>query len=102
MTVQELRLFQSEVWSGFPSCLDRTACGAGSVTGAATEWTQLANNAELVAILESSGIQVDKSADPDQPACSANSNQLDIYRTMLETARLRPMSGVMSKQTSAD
>lgn len=32
---------------------------AGAATGAATEWTQLANNAQLIDLLKSSGIQVD-------------------------------------------
>ena len=32
---------------------------AGSATGAATEWTQLANNAQLIDLLKSSGLQVD-------------------------------------------
>ena len=36
-----------------------TVSVAGSANGAATEWTQLANNAELVDLLKSSGVQVE-------------------------------------------
>ena len=62
----------------------------GSVTGAATEWTQLANNAELVAILESSGIQVDNQLTQITQLAQQIQNQLEIYRTMLQNTAALP------------
>ena len=62
----------------------------GSVTGAATEWTQLANNAELVAILESSGIQVDNQLTQISQLAQQIQNQLEIYRTMLQNTASLP------------
>ncbi len=63
---------------------------AGSVTGAATEWTQLANNAELVAILESSGIQVDNQLTQISQLAQQIQNQLEMYRTMLQNTAALP------------
>lgn len=62
----------------------------GSVTGAATEWTQLANNAELVAILESSGIQVDNQLTQIGQLAQQIQNQLEMYRTMLQNTAALP------------
>ena len=62
----------------------------GSVTGAATEWTQLANNAELVAILESSGLQVDNQLTQISQLAQQIQNQLEIYRTMLQNTAALP------------
>lgn len=63
---------------------------AGSVTGAATEWTQLANNAELVAILESSGIQVDNQLTQISQLAQHIQNQLEMYQTMLQNTAALP------------
>lgn len=63
---------------------------AGSVTGAATEWTQLANNAELVAILESSGLQVDNQLTQIGQLAQQIQNQLQIYQTMLQNTAALP------------
>lgn len=65
------------------------AARAGAVTGAATEWTQLANNAQLVALLESSGLQVDNQLTQITQLAEQIQNQLKIYENMLQnTAQL--------------
>jgi P-type conjugative transfer protein TrbJ len=61
-----------------------------AATGAATEWTQLANNAELVAILERSGIQVDNQLTQINQLAQQIQNQLEIYRTMLQNTAILP------------
>lgn len=62
---------------------------AGAATGAATEWTQLANNAQLVEILRSSGLQVDNQLTQIGQMAEQIHNQLRIYENMLQnTARL--------------
>jgi P-type conjugative transfer protein TrbJ len=62
---------------------------AGSATGAATEWTQLANNAQLVDLLKSSGLQVDNQLAQINQLAEQIQNQLKIYENMLQnTARL--------------
>ncbi|WP_245454890.1 P-type conjugative transfer protein TrbJ [Mesorhizobium sp. M3A.F.Ca.ET.080.04.2.1] len=62
---------------------------AGGVTGQATEWTQLANNAELVKLLESSGVQVENQVKQIAQLAEQIQNQLNIYQNMLQnTAQL--------------
>lgn len=62
---------------------------AGAATGAATEWTQLANNAQLVDLLKSSGLQVDNQLTQITQLAEQISNQLKIYQNMLQnTAKL--------------
>jgi len=62
---------------------------AGSATGAATEWTQLANNAQLIDLLKSSGIQVENQVTQITQLAEQIQNQLKIYENMLQnTARL--------------
>lgn len=62
---------------------------AGAATGAATEWTQLANNTELVDILKSSGVQVDNQLTQITQLAQQIENQLNIYQNMLQnTAQL--------------
>jgi P-type conjugative transfer protein TrbJ len=62
---------------------------AGSATGAATEWTQLANNAQLVDLLKSSGLQVDNQLTQISQLAEQIQNQLNIYENMLQnTAQL--------------
>lgn len=62
---------------------------AGGVTGQATEWTQLANNAELVKLLESSGVQVENQVKQISQLAEQIQNQLNIYQNMLQnTAQL--------------
>ncbi len=65
------------------------AARAGSATGAATEWTQLANNAQLIDLLKSSGIQVDNQITQIGQLAEQIQNQLKIYENMVQnTARL--------------
>ncbi|MFB9952525.1 P-type conjugative transfer protein TrbJ [Rhizobium puerariae] len=62
---------------------------AGTATGAATEWTQLANNAQLVDLLKSSGLQVDNQLTQISQLAEQIQNQLKIYQNMLQnTAQL--------------
>ncbi|WP_374708717.1 P-type conjugative transfer protein TrbJ [Shinella sp. CPCC 101442] len=62
---------------------------AGSATGAATEWTQLANNAQLIDLMKSSGIQVDNQITQIGQLAEQIQNQLKIYENMLQnTAQL--------------
>ena len=66
-----------------------TTVTAGSATGAATEWTQLANNAELLNILEKSGVQVNNQLKQIGQLAEQIQNQLRIYDNMLQnTAQL--------------
>ncbi|MCB1528268.1 MAG: P-type conjugative transfer protein TrbJ [Hyphomicrobiaceae bacterium] len=62
---------------------------AGTATGAATEWTQLANNAQLVDLLKSSGLQVDNQLTQISQLAEQIQNQMKIYENMLQnTAQL--------------
>jgi len=62
---------------------------AGAATGAATEWTQLANNAQLVDLLNSSGLQLDNQLTQIGQLAEQIQNQLNIYKNMLQnTAQL--------------
>jgi len=62
---------------------------AGSATGAATEWTQLANNAQLIDLMQSSGLQVDNQLTQISQLAEQIQNQLKIYENMLQnTAQL--------------
>lgn len=62
---------------------------AGSATGAATEWTQLANNAQLIELLKSSGTQVNNQITQISQLAEQIQNQLRIYENMIQnTARL--------------
>jgi P-type conjugative transfer protein TrbJ len=62
---------------------------AGTATGAATEWTQLANNAQLIDLLKSSGIQVDNQITQIGQLAEQIQNQLKMYENMLQnTAQL--------------
>lgn len=62
---------------------------AGTATGAATEWTQLANNAQLIDLMKSSGLQVDNQLTQISQLAEQIQNQLKIYQNMLQnTAQL--------------
>jgi len=60
------------------------------VTGAATEWTQLANNAELIKLLESSGTQVDNQLTQINQLAQQIEAQLNIYQNMLQNTATLP------------
>jgi P-type conjugative transfer protein TrbJ len=62
---------------------------AGGVTGQATEWTQLANNAELIALVGKSADQVNNQVKQITQLAEQIQNQLNIYNNLLQnTARL--------------
>jgi P-type conjugative transfer protein TrbJ len=62
---------------------------AGAAAGAATEWTQLANNGQLIDLMKSSGIQVDNQLTHITQLAEQIQNQLNIYKNMLQnTAQL--------------
>ena len=62
---------------------------SGAATGEATELTQLANNAELIKLLESSGVQVENQLTQISQLAEQIQNQLRIYQNMLQnTAQL--------------
>lgn len=66
-----------------------TSAHAGTISGAATEWTQIANNAQLVELLHSSGLQVDNQLTQIGQLAEQIQNQLKIYENMLQNiARL--------------
>lgn len=62
---------------------------AGGATGGATEWTQLANNAELVSLVGQSAEQVNNQIKQISQLSEQIQNQLNIYNNMLQnTAQL--------------
>lgn len=62
---------------------------AGGVTGAATEWTQLANNAELISLVGKSADQVNNQITQISQLAEQIQNQTNIYKNLLQnTARL--------------
>lgn len=66
-----------------------TSAFAGAATGEATELTQLANNAELIKLLESSGVQVENQLTQISQLAEQIQNQLKMYENMLQnTAQL--------------
>jgi len=62
---------------------------AGGVTGQATEWTQLANNTELISLVGKSAEQVNNQITQISQLAEQIQNQLNIYKNMLQnTAQL--------------
>lgn len=62
---------------------------AGGATGQATEWTQLANNAELITLVGKSAEQVNNQIKQITQLAEQIQNQLNIYNNMLQnTAQL--------------
>lgn len=69
--------------------VDPGTARAGGVTGQATEWTQLLNNAELIALVGKSAEQVNNQVKQITQLAEQIQNQLNIYNNMLQnTARL--------------
>jgi P-type conjugative transfer protein TrbJ len=65
------------------------AAHAGGVTGQATEFTQLANNSELISLVGKSAEQVNNQIKQITQLAEQIQNQLNIYRNMLQnTAQL--------------
>ena len=74
---------------------------AGGVTGQATEWTQLANNAELISLVGKSAEQVNNQITQISQLAEQIQNQLKIYQNMLQnTAQLPNHIWARSKATS--
>lgn len=67
-----------------------TPVRAGTATGAATEWTQLANNAELIKLLESSGTQVHNQLTQINQLAQQIETQLNIYQNMVQNTATLP------------
>lgn len=62
---------------------------AGGVTGQATEWTQLANNAELISLVGQSSEQIQNQITQITQLAEQIQNQIRIYENMLQnTAQL--------------
>lgn len=62
---------------------------AGGVTGQATEWTQLANNAELISLVGKSAEQVNNQITQISQLAEQIQNQINIYKNLLQnTAQL--------------
>lgn len=62
---------------------------AGAVTGQATEWTQLLNNTELIALTGQSAEQIQNQVTQITQLAEQIQNQLNIYQNMLQnTAQL--------------
>ncbi len=71
------------------SCALPLSAEAGGVTGQATEWTQLANNAELISLVGKSAEQVNNQITQISQLAEQIQNQLNIYKNMLQnTAQL--------------
>lgn len=67
-----------------------TSAFAGAATGEATELTQLANNAELIKLLESSGVQVENQLTQISQLAEQIQNQLKMYENMLQNTTQLP------------
>ncbi len=66
-----------------------SSANAGTATGAATEWTQLLNNGELVSLVGQSGEQIQNQITQITQLAEQIQNQLNIYKNMLQnTAQL--------------
>ncbi|APO77290.1 conjugal transfer protein TrbJ (plasmid) [Rhizobium etli 8C-3] len=62
---------------------------AGTATGAATEWTQVLNNGELISLVGKSGEQIQNQITQINQLAEQIQNQLKIYENMLQnTAQL--------------
>ncbi|MEO9340936.1 P-type conjugative transfer protein TrbJ [Mesorhizobium sp. SB112] len=69
--------------------LNITPARAGGVTGQATEWTQLANNVELISLVGKSSEQVANQIKQITQLAEQIQNQLNIYSNLLQnTAQL--------------
>ncbi|TCL66344.1 P-type conjugative transfer protein TrbJ [Rhizobium sp. BK251] len=89
-----LRTSTSHRWlGGLLACavgLGSTDAIAGAATGNATEFTQLANNAQLIDLMKSSGLQVDNQLTQIGQLATQIENQLKIYQNMLQNTTQLP------------
>ncbi|MBB5553678.1 P-type conjugative transfer protein TrbJ [Rhizobium lentis] len=63
---------------------------AGTATGAATEWTQVLNNGELVALVGKSGEQIQNQLTQISQLAQQIETQLNIYRNLLQNTATLP------------
>lgn len=63
---------------------------AGTATGAATEWTQVLNNSELVALVGKSGEQVQNQLTQINQLAQQIETQLNIYQNLLQNTATLP------------
>ncbi|WEJ08467.1 P-type conjugative transfer protein TrbJ [Sinorhizobium prairiense] len=63
---------------------------AGTATGAATEWTQLLNNGELVSLVGQSGEQIQNQLTQISQLAQQIETQLNIYRNLLQNTAALP------------
>ncbi|NRP75590.1 hypothetical protein ILFOPFJJ_06513 [Ensifer psoraleae] len=67
-----------------------TPADAGTAIGAATEWTQLLNNGELVALVGKSGEQVQNQLTQINQLAQQIETQLNIYQNLLQNTAMLP------------
>jgi len=85
-TTRKRLAFFSATVLGFVSV---SPANAGTATGAATEWTQLLNNGELISLVGQSGEQIQNQITQITQLAEQIQNQLNIYKNMLQnTAQL--------------
>lgn len=70
--------------------MNPTAVSAGAVTGNATEWTQLLNNAELVGLTGQSAEQIQNQLTQITQLAEQIQNQIRIYENMLQNTLTLP------------
>lgn len=67
-----------------------TPAVAGTATGAATEWTQVLNNGELVALVGKSGEQIQNQLTQINQLAQQIETQLNIYQNLLQNTATLP------------
>jgi P-type conjugative transfer protein TrbJ len=67
-----------------------TPANAGTATGAATEWTQVLNNGELVALVGKSGEQIQNQLTQINQLAQQIETQLNIYQNLLQNTATLP------------
>ena len=70
--------------------IDNTSARAGTATGAATEWTQVLNNGELVALVGKSGEQIQNQLTQINQLAEQIETQLNIYKNLLQNTATLP------------
>ncbi|WP_064710120.1 P-type conjugative transfer protein TrbJ [Rhizobium bangladeshense] len=77
--------------AAIPLAIGTTApADAGTATGAATEWTQVLNNGELVALVGKSGEQVQNQLTQISQLAQQIETQLNIYQNLLQNTATLP------------
>ncbi|MFQ6242491.1 P-type conjugative transfer protein TrbJ [Sinorhizobium meliloti] len=69
---------------------DAKPAEAGTATGAATEWTQVLNNGELVALVGKSGEQIQNQLTQISQLAQQIETQLNIYQNLLQNTATLP------------